>query len=967
MLRSKSILTAFTLLLLFSSSICLAENKHKINGKEYLESGELRKAIKEFEKAVLDQEDDAEALFLLGASYRQLGREQIQNATSRDSANSQYINALSGINHALRIKPNDYKWLFELAQIYDDMDLFNIILKNLKSSNFDLAVQNYKKTISVKPKFWQAYLSLGLLYCRKGKYPQAIDNFYEVLKIDPSNETAYTNIFECIKKQKDKAQAIDNLNRLKKILPDSSEPYLILSEIRKKEGDLQASLKELKKATDLEPDNEIIEKEITETIHEIKVDSIVNYNINKGDSLLDKNQFSSAIVCFKKVLEKKPGHNDALKKLKGSRSRFSDYWFDRGAWNLDYKNLNDDELKKRIGYFNKAFEYAEGKDQINKIWKTFIKFQEELGERGKIYQVIEKGQKYIKDGNYLKARNYLIVAYEDTKNPKIKIAIDTLKIADLYKKAQLKEGDGYWSAALTLYNEIQDSVTDYKDVNYRIAKVKGDLAYDRKDWKQANKFYSEALELDSSKSYINAHVNAIIRTKIKESKQKIIIREIVIIVIIVLLISIILSIYLMKILKFKRFSLNKIMIKLFEIMKIILSSLKFYLLLVLLLLIFFIDFGNLYDVLIENLKKLDVLIRGLIIFAALLLFFTIVLIFIPTFIYTTFKIYSRHISFNLVSNRKSNNIFSESQDIEELTIKNVKYMKITIQKTEIKNLNCKKLISGELIIKPPEGTLNVDAEIVKNSSDLQIKELFLPLNSEMGFQKQDNTLIIRNGIKKDFSGTSSFQNYKFNIKANDFKLKLGECEFYQDKELIYEVSKNEQCELLLAPLDGIKNIEINGIKNSTRLEIFFKRDILNSNSITIFKNRKGRFINFYDQLELIANNKKISTIRGDSKIVIHFSKEDTINIKKDEHFIFKSDKFEKFDLSLDSNGFITDFSQRIYYLKIGEPKNLEVKHNIIPNLLLWIANNQTMRVLLPVIGLVIGIIVSAVIEWYYST
>ncbi|MBD3342518.1 MAG: hypothetical protein GF353_25690, partial [Candidatus Lokiarchaeota archaeon] len=477
----------------------IAGNKHKAKGKQYLASGELRKAIREYESAVLEKEDDAEALFLLGATYRQLGREQIQNVTSRDFANNLYINALSGVKHSLRIEPNNYRWLFELAQIYDDMDRYNIVLKHLETSNYNLAVQNYKRTINVKPNFMEAYLALGLLYSRKRIYPQAIDNLYEILKLDPSNETAYLNIFECIKKQKNKKHALENINRLKEILPDRVEPYLLTSDIKKDQGDLEASLTELIKASDLEPNNKIIEQKISSITHQMEIDSTVNKNFVKGEMALNKNQYEKAIRYFNEILKIDPGHSDAREKLAESRSKYADFWYNKGIANLDYKNLTDDELKSIVDYFNNALKYAESDGQIKAILDEWQGVQGELGERGAIYSVEKRGEEYSINGDLADAESYLNVAYDESrrKSDLIKTKLDKLT---LYNSASNLEERGDWVGALNNYNQLNKIDPNFMDLKYRILKVKGDSAYNEKQWKLAINLYTEAIKIDSAKA-----------------------------------------------------------------------------------------------------------------------------------------------------------------------------------------------------------------------------------------------------------------------------------------------------------------------------------------------------------------------------------------------------------------------------------------------------------------------------------
>jgi len=124
-------------------------------------------------------------------------------------------NALSGIKMAVFLDPSNPEWHYELAQVYDDFDVYGVSLPNVKQSTYDLAVEAYQKTIQLKPDFLRPHLSLGLLHHRKGNYELAADNFRDVIKLDSNNMIAYNYLADCNSKVKRTAKIVYSIVNFK--------------------------------------------------------------------------------------------------------------------------------------------------------------------------------------------------------------------------------------------------------------------------------------------------------------------------------------------------------------------------------------------------------------------------------------------------------------------------------------------------------------------------------------------------------------------------------------------------------------------------------------------------------------------------------------------------------------------------------------------------------------------------------
>ena len=70
--------------------------------------------------------------------------------------------------------------------------IWGIILK--RNGRVEEAIDNYKKAISLKPDYVQAYNNLGVLYKDNKKYENAIKMFTKAREIQPDHQNSYYNL-----------------------------------------------------------------------------------------------------------------------------------------------------------------------------------------------------------------------------------------------------------------------------------------------------------------------------------------------------------------------------------------------------------------------------------------------------------------------------------------------------------------------------------------------------------------------------------------------------------------------------------------------------------------------------------------------------------------------------------------------------------------------------------------------------
>jgi len=70
----------------------------------------------------------------------------------------------------------------------------NLGLMYLDNANYDLAIENFSKALSIYPEFSDAYFNTGNVFHKMNKIDDAIKNWEKALEINPFNEQAREKI-----------------------------------------------------------------------------------------------------------------------------------------------------------------------------------------------------------------------------------------------------------------------------------------------------------------------------------------------------------------------------------------------------------------------------------------------------------------------------------------------------------------------------------------------------------------------------------------------------------------------------------------------------------------------------------------------------------------------------------------------------------------------------------------------------
>jgi tetratricopeptide (TPR) repeat protein len=197
-------LNLFLLLLLTSSLSCNKDitqpcDDHFINGNNYLLANDIENAHKEFDKAILENPKNVNAIYGIGTIYF------LQN---------EYEKALEYFDKSILMNPK-----FMMA--YSARANTKQILGKRKE-----ALEDYKKAIELNPKFLSALVQASNIEAESGNYQNAINYMTKSIEIKPNFSKLYIYRGLFYHSLKDKEIACKDLNKAKEMGEITAQKYL---------------------------------------------------------------------------------------------------------------------------------------------------------------------------------------------------------------------------------------------------------------------------------------------------------------------------------------------------------------------------------------------------------------------------------------------------------------------------------------------------------------------------------------------------------------------------------------------------------------------------------------------------------------------------------------------------------------------------------------------------------------------
>ena len=108
---------------------------------------------------------------------------------------------------------NDAKYYYNKATNYND------------EGKYSLAIDNFKKALSMDPNSFEIIFNLGIAYINKKEFDLAIESFENVLKFSPDEPAAYSNMALAYSKKHDFDSAIKYYKKVLELEPEDTSAF----------------------------------------------------------------------------------------------------------------------------------------------------------------------------------------------------------------------------------------------------------------------------------------------------------------------------------------------------------------------------------------------------------------------------------------------------------------------------------------------------------------------------------------------------------------------------------------------------------------------------------------------------------------------------------------------------------------------------------------------------------------------
>jgi tetratricopeptide (TPR) repeat protein len=208
--------------------------------KQYSDSGNYDKAIRELEKAIQLNPNFPHAYHNLGHIYQIIGKQDL---------------AITYYEKAIKLNPKLWQTRSNLAEVYVYKGLYDNALKELtaadainpnnpdinhnighayqKKEDFDSAMNYYNKVLSLNPKFVQTLENIGVIYFIKKYYSMAVKYFKNAIELSPENSKLYASIGIVYLRSGDLSMAQKSFEKSLSINPNEQLAQSGLKEIKR--------------------------------------------------------------------------------------------------------------------------------------------------------------------------------------------------------------------------------------------------------------------------------------------------------------------------------------------------------------------------------------------------------------------------------------------------------------------------------------------------------------------------------------------------------------------------------------------------------------------------------------------------------------------------------------------------------------------------------------------------------------
>jgi len=234
-------------------------------GIAYYRKGDYLNAVLNFQRALKENPDDAEATQLTGLSLYLAGKpgdaipylEKVQSWYASANVDASYILGVSYIQ-----SKNYAQARAAFAKMFgvpsDSAASYLFTARMLLRLDFGPVAEEYgKKAVELDAKLPLAHFLLGELYLYQSKIPDAIAQFEQELKINPGHAASYYKLADAYSRVQKFDDAEKLLQRSIWLDPTSTGPYVLMGKVLQKKGEPALAVRSLQRAIAMDPGNAI--------------------------------------------------------------------------------------------------------------------------------------------------------------------------------------------------------------------------------------------------------------------------------------------------------------------------------------------------------------------------------------------------------------------------------------------------------------------------------------------------------------------------------------------------------------------------------------------------------------------------------------------------------------------------------------------------------------------------------------
>jgi len=163
--------------------------------------------------------------------------------------------------------------LYSSGQLQEALDTVEALIKDYSNEamlynisgacyaglgQLDIAVQSYKKALSIKPDYAKAHYNLGGALQELDKLHDSAKSYENAIALEPENAQAHNNLAIVLRELDQLEEAEASCRKAIVLDPEYAEAYSCLSMILYANGDLNSALESIKKAYSINPKLKII-------------------------------------------------------------------------------------------------------------------------------------------------------------------------------------------------------------------------------------------------------------------------------------------------------------------------------------------------------------------------------------------------------------------------------------------------------------------------------------------------------------------------------------------------------------------------------------------------------------------------------------------------------------------------------------------------------------------------------------